>query len=95
MQNLFTNVFIKKDMPFDDCINITFWIVLVTNNVLKWLFVFYVVLVYKPLLIAFLLFSPCLKIILIGIRNLKQFKEKFQRGVFILFMVTESIYNFK
>jgi len=91
MHALFSNIFFNKDKQFDDCVNICYWIVLITKNVLKWLFVFYVVESYKALLIAILLFSPVVKFVLIGLKNLKHFREKFRRSVFIVFMLIEVL----
>ena len=92
MHSLFTNVFFKKEKEFDDCINITFWIVLITKNILKWLFAFLVVEINKTLLIVILFVPPLLKIIIVGLRSLLNFKNKFRRFSFIIFMLVESNY---
>ena len=92
MHALFSNVFFNKDNEFDDCINICFWIMLMTNNVLKWLFAFYVVEVYRPLLFAILLITPCLKLLFIGIKCVLQFKTKFRACAFLSFIIIESKY---
>lgn len=93
MHALFTNVFFNKDKEFDDCINICFWILIITKNVLKWLFVFYVVENHQAILIGTLLITPCLKFLIIGIKSISHFKTKFRACVFITFIIVESNYH--
>ncbi len=94
MHALFTNVFFNKDKDFDDCINISFWIILITKNVLKWLFAFYVVENHQAILFVILLLTPSLKLILIGVKSIIHFRAKFRACVFLTFMITDSNFLF-
>ncbi len=90
MHALFTNVFFNKDNEFDDCINICFWIILITKNVLKWLFAFCVVENHQAILFLILLLTPLLKLIIIGVKSIIHFRAKFRACVFLTFMITDS-----
>ncbi len=93
MYTLFDNVFYKKrNHPIlDEVINITYWLVLMTKNVCKWMTAIWI-LYYYP--IKYILPAWCIiRFCFIGISNLKNFKTKFRRWPFILIMSILSIYN--
>lgn len=94
MKYLFENVFYHKQSKIDEFMNATYWIFLMSKNILKWLYIIYMILErenypYKYLLIAILLLTPILKFSLIGIGNIYKFRKNFRRHAFtfIIFLI--------
>jgi hypothetical protein len=97
MNALFDNVFYKKKnhKVVDEFINICYWMILLTKNILKWLLAAYTLTSYS--LIYILPILPILKFFSIGIMNIIAFRKHF-RGYCLLTILTiliicESLYE--
>lgn len=100
MKYLFENVFYKKsegDFP-DEFMNISYWLILSTTNVLKWLFASYLFVDTNDYVLLILLFiSPMIKFMAIGVGNIRKFRKVTRNwiliGLMILIVWFESFYE--
>jgi hypothetical protein len=86
MKAVYDNVFYKKKFHpvLDEVTNITYWIILMTLNICKWLTAIILLPTYpfKYILSIWALSRFCL----IGIPNIITFRKKFRNIVIIMFM---------
>jgi hypothetical protein len=97
MNTLFDNVFYKKKdhHVLDEIINVSYWVILLTKNVLKWVLAASLLSQYD--LIYILPILPVLKFFTIGVMNLMTFRKRF-RGcalavVLTIIILIESIFE--
>jgi hypothetical protein len=97
MQFLLKNVFFKKNFEFDDCINILYWILLMSKNVFKWYITWTVINNFKGMLITLLFIVPVIKFLIIGRVNLLFFRGKVKNDgaffVMLLIIVFECFFE--
>lgn len=86
---LFNNVFIKKEnWDYLQYFNYIYWATLITKNVLKWIFAVQMENTnHKAILLIILSVNTLMRLALIGVGNIHQFRKRFKNNLIILFIV--------
>jgi hypothetical protein len=94
MNYIFDNIFFNKETyNYDEFTNASYWIILMTKNILKWIFAVQLF-EDKNYSLFFLLFIiPVFKFLAIGLGNIFKFKKSFRINLVITIMVVISIFE--
>lgn len=99
MKSILKNILIDKNDNYNDLINILFWTLFFGKNNLKYvLTILFIILdLWNVVLFVLLLIFPIIKLIAIGLKNIKKFKSSALRRtnfIFIICSISKNLITF-
>lgn len=92
MHIIFNSVFIKKEnWSYLLFINYIYWAILISKNILKWIYAVGILNSNRNILIILLSVDFLLRFCFIGIGNIYKFRKSIKNNAFLTFMIIISI----